>query len=202
MEKWKIFTLCISLINLFSLPAFGWIKVYEKNGVVYIVGEGEKRFKKPKVKKVNYIKERARYYARKYGIPENLFLNLVKAESNFDPKAVSSKGAKGLCQLMPDTAKMLGVKNIFDVDENLEAGARYLKMLYEKYKDWKLALAAYNAGSGAVDRYGSIPPYKETQNYVRRILEKKKNYNRTRKKYRIVMQKVGNTVIISQQYIE
>jgi len=202
MEKWKIFTLCIFLINLFSMPASGWIKIYEKNGVVYIVGEGEKRFKKPEVKKVNYIKEKVRCYARKYGIPENLFLNLVKAESNFNPKAVSSKGARGLCQLMPDTARMLGVKNVFDVDENLEAGAKYLKMLYKKYKNWKLALAAYNAGSGAVDRYGSVPPYEETQNYVRRILEKKENYSRIRKKYRIVMKKIGNTVIISQQYIE
>jgi len=202
MEKWKIFTLCIFLINLFSMPASGWIKIYEKNGVVYIVGEGEKRFKKPEVKKVNYIKEKVRCYARKYGIPEDLFLNLVKAESNFNPKAVSSKGARGLCQLMPDTAKMLGVKNVFDIDENLEAGARYLKMLYKKHKDWKLALAAYNAGSGTVDRYGSVPPYKETQDYVRRILEKKENHNGSRKKYRIVMKRVGNTVIISQQYIE
>jgi hypothetical protein len=202
MEKWKVFTLCISLINLFSLPASGWIKVYEKNGVVYILGEGKKRFEEIEIKKVNYIKEKARYYARKYGIPENLFLNLIKAESNFNPGAVSSRGAKGLCQLMPDTAKMLGVRNVFDVDENLEAGARYLKMLYKKYKNWKLALAAYNAGSGAVDRYGSIPPYKETQNYVRRILERKENHSRNRRKYKIVMKKIGNTVIISQQYIE
>ncbi|ADY73079.1 Lytic transglycosylase catalytic [Desulfurobacterium thermolithotrophum DSM 11699] len=202
MVRLKTFTLCIFLINFFSLPAFGWIKVYEKEGVIYIIGEGEKKFKKPAKENLTYIKARISYYAKKYGIPENLFLNLVKAESNFNPKAVSSKGAKGLCQLMPATAKMLGVKNLFDIDENLDGGARYLKILYKKYKNWKLALAAYNAGSRAVDKYGSVPPYRETRNYVRRILQKSEKFSGVRKKYRIVMKKVGDTVIISQEYIK
>lgn len=203
MEKWKVLTLCISLISFLSLPAFGWIKVYRKDGTICIVGEGEKRFKKPELKTVDYIKKQARHYAKMYGIPENLFLNLIEAESNFNPKAVSSKGAEGLCQLMPNTAKALEVRDVFNVDENLKAGASYLSTLYRKYRDWKLALAAYNAGSTAVDRYGAVPPYRETQNYVRKVLNDRKfQRRRSKPKYKIVMKRVGNTVIISQQYVE
>jgi len=144
-------TLCIFLSSfLFSPKAFGWIKVYEKDGVIYIKGTGEKRFKRPKNAKT--IKEKVKFYARKYGLPERLFTELVRAESNFNPRAVSPKGAMGLCQLMPQTAKRFGVKDPFDPDENLNAGARYLRELYNRYRDWKLALAAYNAGEGAVEK--------------------------------------------------
>jgi soluble lytic murein transglycosylase-like protein len=187
------------LISL-TKPTYGWIKIYEKNGTIYIVGEGEKRFKKPKEDKLQKIKEKVRYYARKYGIPEELFLNLVKAESNFNPKAISPKGAMGLCQLMPQTAKELGVKDPFNVDENLNAGAKYLKRLYRKYRDWKLALAAYNAGTGTVDRYGGIPPYRETLSYVEKVASGKVSFNIRKKRYRIVVKSVGNTVIISQEF--
>ena len=195
----KKLTLCIFLISLvLSSRAFGWIKVYEKGGVIYIEGLGEKKFKSPPATSLNYIKGKVRFYARKFGIPERLFLNLVRAESNFNPKAVSNKGAKGLCQLMPGTARKLGVKNPYDVDENLEAGARYLKQLYNKYRSWKLALAAYNAGPNAVDRYGSVPPYAETENYIRKVYTE----TRVKPRYRIVMKRVGDTVIISQEYIK
>jgi hypothetical protein len=111
----------------------------------------------------------ARAAARKHGIPEDLFLRLVQAESAWRPAAVSSKGAIGLAQLMPGTAQYLRV-NPHDPQQNLEGGARYLSMQFRKYQDWRLALAAYNAGPGAVDRYRGIPPYRETQDYVRRIL--------------------------------
>ena len=198
MERLKALILCISLISL-SLPAYGWIKVYEKNGTIYIIGEGEKRFKKPERDRLKRIKEKVRYYARRYGIPEELFLNLVKAESNFNPKAVSPKGAMGLCQLMPQTAKELGVKDPFNVDENLRAGAKYLKRLYRKYRDWKLALAAYNAGAGAVDKYGGIPPYRETLSYVERITAGK-SFKTREKRYRIVVKSVGDAVIITQEF--
>jgi hypothetical protein len=111
----------------------------------------------------------ARAAARKHAIPEDLFLRLVQAESAWRPAAVSTKGAIGLAQLMPGTARDLRV-NPHDPQQNLDGGARYLSMQYRKYRDWRLALAAYNAGPGAVDRYRGIPPYRETQDYVRQIL--------------------------------
>lgn len=111
----------------------------------------------------------AREAAAKNGIPEDLFLTLVKQESGFKPSAVSSAGAIGLAQLMPGTAKYLGVDPT-DPVQNLDGGARYLKEQYDKFGRWDLALAAYNAGPGAVEKHGGIPPYKETQNYVKAIL--------------------------------
>ncbi|WP_424931418.1 lytic transglycosylase domain-containing protein [Amaricoccus macauensis] len=111
----------------------------------------------------------ARAAARRHQIPEDLFLRLVSQESNFVPAAKSSKGAIGLAQLMPGTARLLGV-NPHDPKQNLEGGARYLSQQYRKFGDWRLALAAYNAGPNAVVRYKGVPPYKETQNYVKKIL--------------------------------
>ncbi|WP_240705279.1 lytic transglycosylase domain-containing protein [Pacificoceanicola onchidii] len=112
--------------------------------------------------------EMARAAARKHGVPEDLFLRLVNQESRFKPKARSHKGAIGLAQLMPGTARQLGV-DPHDPRQNLEGGARYLKMQYATFKSWRLALAAYNAGPGAVKKYGGVPPYRETKNYVKKI---------------------------------
>jgi soluble lytic murein transglycosylase-like protein len=109
--------------------------------------------------------------ARKYGVPEDLFKRLVQQESNWNPKARSHKGAMGLAQLMPATARTLGV-NPRDPKQNLEGGAKYLSQQYAKFKSWRLALAAYNAGPGAVQKYNGVPPYKETRNYVKVILGK------------------------------
>lgn len=111
----------------------------------------------------------AREAARRHGVPEDLFLRLVRQESGFNPKAVSHKGAIGLAQLMPQTARYLRV-NPNDPAQNLEGGARYLKEQFRKFKSWRLALAAYNAGPGAVEKYGGVPPFKETKNYVKVIL--------------------------------
>jgi soluble lytic murein transglycosylase-like protein len=110
----------------------------------------------------------ARAAARKHGVPEDLFLRLVQQESNWNPKAKSHKGALGLAQLMPQTAKSLGVDPTVPV-ENLEGGARYLARQFRKFGSWRLALAAYNAGPEAVEKHGGVPPYKETQAYVLKI---------------------------------
>ncbi|AXC51157.1 lytic transglycosylase domain-containing protein [Paracoccus suum] len=110
----------------------------------------------------------ARAAARKHGVPEDLFLRLVQQESGWNPNARSYKGARGLAQLMPGTAAKLGV-NAADPIQNLDGGARYLRLMYNTFGDWRLALAAYNAGPGAVARYRGVPPYRETTNYVRVI---------------------------------
>ncbi len=111
----------------------------------------------------------AREAARRHGVPEDLFLRLVQQESGWNSGAVSHKGATGLAQLMPETAARLGVDET-DPGQNLDGGARYLRMMYDRFGDWKLALAAYNAGPEAVEKYGGIPPYAETTNYVASIL--------------------------------
>lgn len=107
--------------------------------------------------------------ADRYGIPRGVFYAMISAESGGRTDAKSSAGAIGPAQLMPRTASGLGV-NPYDPIENLDGGARYLSNHFKKYNDWSLALAAYNAGGGAVDRYGGIPPFKETQSYVRKIM--------------------------------
>jgi soluble lytic murein transglycosylase-like protein len=108
--------------------------------------------------------------ASKHNVDPNLVRALVKVESNFNPTAVSRKGAMGLMQLMPSTARELNVSNPFDPTQNVDAGVRHLKKLLENFNgDVSLSLAAYNAGQGAVQRNGGVPPFAETRNYVRRI---------------------------------
>jgi len=112
--------------------------------------------------------EMARAAARRHGVPEDLFLRLINQESRFKPTALSHKGAIGLAQLMPGTARDLGV-DPHDPQQNLDGGARYLMMQYKRFKSWPLALAAYNAGPGAVQKHGGVPPFRETRNYVKKI---------------------------------
>lgn len=109
--------------------------------------------------------------AHKHGVDEKLVKALVQQESGFNPKAKSHCGAMGLMQLMPGTAKTLGVTDPYNPVQNVDGGVRHLKWLLSKYHgNVILSLAAYNAGSGAVDKYGDVPPYAETQNYVKKIL--------------------------------
>lgn len=107
--------------------------------------------------------------SKTYGVDVNLLKAVAKAESNFNPQAVSSCGAQGVMQLMPATSKELGVTDPFDAEQNIMGGAKCLKQKLDEFGDIDLALAAYNAGSGAVKKFGGIPPYKETQNYVKKV---------------------------------
>ena len=115
---------------------------------------------------VNAIVDKA---SRANDVDPLLVHSIIKVESNYNVHAVSNKGAEGLMQLTPSTARMLGVSNSFDPRQNIEAGVKYLKYLKDLYKDDRLALAAYNAGPGSVDKYNAIPPYAETQNYVYQV---------------------------------
>jgi len=114
--------------------------------------------------------ELIRKAAEKYDVDPDLVFSVVAAESNFNPRAVSRRNARGLMQLLPETARRFGVKDIYDPEQNVDAGTRYLRELLKQFRgDLALTLAAYNAGPRAVDRYGRVPPYNETIAYVRAI---------------------------------
>ncbi len=151
------------VIHLTNVPS--------RNGVQYTLVWRERVHIDPRIDVAQYdtIISSA---ARKYNIDRNLIQAVIKAESNFNPKAVSPVGARGLMQLMPATAASLNVSNSFHPESNIEGGVRYLRYLMNLFPgDLKIALAAYNAGEGAVMRYGNrIPPFKETQTYVKRVL--------------------------------
>ncbi len=108
--------------------------------------------------------------AQRFNLDPDLLKAMAKVESNFNPRAISPKGAMGVMQLIPSTAQLVGVDNPFDPIENIWGGAKYLRMLLDEFKDLKLSLAAYNAGPDTVRRFGGIPPYTETVNYVRNVL--------------------------------
>ena len=110
------------------------------------------------------------HFAQKFQLDRSLIKAIIKVESNFDPQVVSSKGAQGLMQLMPETAREVGVNNPFDPSDSIYGGSLYLRKMLDSFdRNLDYALAAYNAGPGTVRRYGGIPPFEETQNYVKRV---------------------------------
>lgn len=109
--------------------------------------------------------------SRRHSVDPDLVTAVIQAESGFNPSAVSHAGAKGLMQLMDGTARMLGVTDSFDPRQNIEGGTKFLGEMLRRYRSPSLALAAYNAGPGAVDSHGGVPPYRETQTYVKRVLD-------------------------------
>ncbi|MBI5178710.1 MAG: lytic transglycosylase domain-containing protein [Nitrospinae bacterium] len=163
------------------------VKYMDENGTVHFTDSGGpwpfeilKRIPsapKREVRAAVYEENRDRFLpvinaaAEAYGLDPHLVRCVIEQESAFNPRAISAKGAVGLMQLMPRTANIYKVKNIYDPYENIHGGTRYLKYLLKKYRgDVKLALAAYNAGEEAVRRYSGVPPYQETQQYVEKIL--------------------------------
>jgi len=119
--------------------------------------------------------------ARTQGLAPELVASVIAVESNFNPRAVSPKSARGLMQLMPETAARFGVSNVFDPRENINAGTRYLKELLERYNgNLALALAAYNAGPDKVEQFRAVPPYRETRDYVRRVANKLREASKAR----------------------
>jgi hypothetical protein len=178
------------LVTALSVNAAAEIVVHQdKDGHITITNEGSSGLKnKPRGRKsrsggTTYIssgsskKAPAKYLpkikklSRQYGIKESLIIAVIRAESGFNPFAVSRKGAVGLMQLMIDTARHYGVVNRYNADQNLEAGVKHLAYLYKKYNySLPLTLAAYNAGEEAVKKYKGIPPYKETRTYIKRVM--------------------------------
>lgn len=131
----------------------------------------------PKVVTDENLRSIVRRYAAIYGIDEALIYAVIRAESNFNPNAVSPAGARGLMQLMPGTAAEMGVTDIFDPTQNIAGGTQYLSKMFELFKDKRLALAAYNAGPENVKRHNGIPPFEETQKYVKNVLAFEQAYS-------------------------
>lgn len=119
---------------------------------------------------IHSYQEIIRHYASSYRLEEALVKAVIKAESNYNPHAVSSKGARGLMQLIPETARLMRVNDPFDPSQNIRGGSNYLRLMLDRFDgNLDLALAAYNAGPNAVQRHGGIPPYEETRTYVQRV---------------------------------
>jgi len=186
-----IIFLAISLVCINSNNSFSDIYMYiDSSGIVHFTNaptstdyklymkERKQRIQQTiNTKKYDDIIKKAQ---NKYGVEFSLIKAVIQVESGFNPKAVSKKGAKGLMQIMPINYKNLLVKDPFNPSQNIMGGTLYLQRLLKRYKyKLPLALAAYNAGPQAVDKYKRIPPYKETQNYVRKVMETYSRYKQS-----------------------
>ena len=189
------FLVVITAIFLFSTPLTVYADIYmyiDENGVMhftntptasdrdYKVYLREKRLNSTTFYSTDKYDELITSASERYGVDSRLVKAIIKAESDFNPRAVSKKGAMGLMQIMPENFQHLDIQNPFDPEENIMGGTRYFRYLYDRF-DGKLALslAAYNAGPTTVDNYNkTIPPYRETEQYVRRVLRYYRNYKR------------------------
>lgn len=179
------------LVSAPSAPAGSIYKHVDENGVTHFTNVPTSPeyqvVSLPKLRKFSpapataegSYEQMIRTASRIYGLDHRLVRAVIKAESNFDPGAVSHKGAMGLMQLMPETARDMGVKDPFDPLQNIFGGVRYLKFLMDRFDNSLfLALAAYNAGPEAVTKHGGIPPFEETNAYLRRVLRYYMKYKR------------------------
>ncbi len=189
-EKTLLFLLSGILGLGLGFPSHSWAEIYkyvDENGVVHLTNVPDKRYNL--VLKEGWVRFRLganfdkydpviRETSKRYDLDYALVKAVIKAESNFDPLAISRAGAKGLMQLMPGTAKALGVNDSFHPADNIEGGVRHLRYLLDLFDgNLQLALAAYNAGEETVFRYSGLPPYQETRTYVQRVLRYFQNYS-------------------------
>jgi soluble lytic murein transglycosylase-like protein len=180
----RLILLLLSMLTVLTITAKAKAQIYsytDKNGVVHFTNvPTDKKFRLYRPNSMRFPDDPYRYQryeelikwaARRYGIHSALIKAIIRVESDFDPWAVSYKGAKGLMQLMPDTTMLMMVNNPFDPRENIDAGVRFYRhLLWQLNNDMVLALAAYNAGLEAVRKYNCVPPFAETTYYVRKVL--------------------------------
>jgi len=180
----KIFSLLIIILFVFPLASFGDIYSYvDQIGVYHFTNvpvspkykfKFKEKIESKKFLNKNYLKydDIISYTANKYGVDSALIKAIIRAESNFNHRAISPKGAQGLMQLMPDTAYKMDVIDPFNPVDNIEGGVRYIRYLLDLFNgDLSLALAAYNAGIKEVRRFNGIPPFRETREYIRKVLK-------------------------------
>ncbi|MFC5604626.1 lytic transglycosylase domain-containing protein [Sporosarcina koreensis] len=173
--SFQTFGMLGGLQSMNSLHYAGLNSVYMPGGLQSAISTSMTYTSRDSAISENGFSDFIRRAAETYNLPENLILSVIKQESNFNSSAVSGAGAIGLMQLMPGTARLLGVRDGFDPEQNIMGGAKYLRQMLDQFGNIETALAAYNAGPGNVRKYGGIPPFKETEQYVSKVLN---YYNR------------------------
>ena len=179
----------LGLLFILVFPSVGMGDIYkyvDANGVIHFTDRPTHNqfnlYLKEKKEKPE-VREIISRYANQFRLEEALINAVIKVESDYNPRAVSRKGAQGMMQLMPQTARELDVRDPLNPDDNIRGGTRYLRQMLDRFKDLDLALAAYNAGPSAVTRYGGIPPYEETRNYVIRVKKYLQQYRQDKESY-------------------
>jgi soluble lytic murein transglycosylase len=177
--------LLLGFLIVFSFPSVGMGDIYkyvDENGVIHFTDSPTSNRFNLYLRESNNgsVREIISRYASQFQLEEALVNAVIKVESDYNPRAVSRKGAQGIMQLMPQTARELDVRDPLSPEENIRGGTRYLRQMLDRFKDVDLALAAYNAGPSAVSRFGGIPPYEETINYVNRVKKYLRLYRRNK----------------------